>query len=144
MTLQTAIERKPWPTLKRHTYDHIALRVGKKGHVLLRLEPSPQCSKNQQQSSNIRTKTTRMPSNNGNTEEVNVRTLNRIGQLPELIASAVQHKLDGICIQEQLHTCTPKISNITKQAHGWTQATVAGSIYSVNATEGGVRNVYRT
>ena len=30
----------------------------------------------------------------------NVRTLNRIGQLPELIASAVEHKIDIICIQE--------------------------------------------
>ncbi len=30
----------------------------------------------------------------------NVRTLNRIGQLPELTASAVKHKIDIICIQE--------------------------------------------
>ena len=30
----------------------------------------------------------------------NVRTLNRIGQLPKLIASAVEHKIDIICIQE--------------------------------------------
>ena len=30
----------------------------------------------------------------------NVRTLNRIGQLPELTASAVEHKTDIICIQE--------------------------------------------
>ena len=28
----------------------------------------------------------------------NVRTLNRIGQLPELTASAVEHKIDIICI----------------------------------------------
>ena len=34
----------------------------------------------------------------------NVRTLNRIGQLPGLIASAVEHKIDIICIQE--HRCT--------------------------------------
>ena len=33
----------------------------------------------------------------------NVRTLNRIGQLPELIASAVEHKIDIICIQEHIH-----------------------------------------
>ena len=30
----------------------------------------------------------------------NVRTLNRIGQLSELTASAVEHKIDIICIQE--------------------------------------------
>ena len=29
----------------------------------------------------------------------NVRTLNRIGQLSELTASAVEHKIDIICIQ---------------------------------------------
>ena len=33
----------------------------------------------------------------------NVRTLNRIGQLPELIASAEEHKIDIICIQEQIY-----------------------------------------
>ena len=30
----------------------------------------------------------------------NVRTLNRIGPLPELSASAVEHNIDIICIQE--------------------------------------------
>ena len=30
----------------------------------------------------------------------NVRTLNRIGQLPELTASAIDHNIDMICIQE--------------------------------------------
>ena len=30
----------------------------------------------------------------------NVRTLNRIGQLPEITASAVEHKIDIICMQE--------------------------------------------
>ena len=34
----------------------------------------------------------------------NVRTLNRIGQLPELIASAIEHKIDIICIQEHRYT----------------------------------------
>ena len=36
----------------------------------------------------------------------NVRTLNRIGQLSELTASAVEHKIDVICIQEHRHTHT--------------------------------------
>ena len=30
----------------------------------------------------------------------NVRTLNRIGESPELTASAVEHKIDIICMQE--------------------------------------------
>ncbi len=39
----------------------------------------------------------------------NVRTLNRIGQLPELIASAVEDKIDIICIQEHRYTHTEDI-----------------------------------
>ncbi len=34
----------------------------------------------------------------------NVRTLNRIGQLPELITSVVEHKINIICIQEHRYT----------------------------------------
>ena len=34
----------------------------------------------------------------------NVRTLNRIGQLPERTASAIEHKIDIICIQEHRYT----------------------------------------
>ena len=34
------------------------------------------------------------------TATFNVRTLNRIGQLPELTASAIDHNVDIICIQE--------------------------------------------
>ena len=33
----------------------------------------------------------------------NVRTLNKIGHLSELTASAVEHKIDIICILEQIH-----------------------------------------
>ncbi len=39
----------------------------------------------------------------------NVRTLNRIGQLSELTASAVEHKIDVICIQEHRYTHTEDI-----------------------------------
>ena len=39
----------------------------------------------------------------------NVRTLNRIGQLPELTASAEEHKIDIICIQEHRSTHTEDI-----------------------------------
>ncbi len=34
----------------------------------------------------------------------NVRTLNRIGQLPELTTSVIDHKIDLICIQEHRYT----------------------------------------
>ena len=43
----------------------------------------------------------------------NVRTLNRMGQLPELTASAIDHNIDIICIQKHryTHSLTP--------LHGW-------------------------
>ena len=66
----------------------------------------------------------------------NVRTLNRIGQLPELIASAEEHKIDIICIYKNTDTHTPKISNITD--NGWSLVTVSAWKNSVNAAVGGV------
>ena len=63
----------------------------------------------------------------------NVRTLYRIGQLPELIASAVEHKIDIICIQEHRYTHTEDIK-YHQTGNGWTLATVAAWKNSVNAT----------
>ena len=40
---------------------------------------------------------------------LNVRTLSRIGQLPELTVSAVEHMIDIICIQEHRYTHTEDI-----------------------------------
>ena len=42
-------------------------------------------------------------------ETLNVRTLNRIGQLPELTASAIDHNIDIICIQEHRYTHSKNI-----------------------------------
>ena len=67
----------------------------------------------------------------------NVRTLNRIGQLPELTASAVEHKIDIICIQEHRYTHTEDIK-YHKTGNGWTLATVSALKNSVNDTVGGV------
>ena len=67
----------------------------------------------------------------------NVRTLNRIGQLPELTASAVEHKIDIICIQEHRYTHTEDIK-YHETGNGWTLATVSAWKNSVNATVGGV------
>ena len=67
----------------------------------------------------------------------NVRTLNRIGQLPELIASAVEHKIDIICIQEHRYLHTEDIKYHDTD-NGWTLATVSAWKNSVNATVGGV------
>ncbi len=54
----------------------------------------------------------------------NVRTLNRIGQLPELIASAVEHKIDIICIQEHRYAHTEDIK-YHETGNGWTLVTVS-------------------
>ena len=65
----------------------------------------------------------------------NVRTLNRIGQLPELTASAVEHKIDIICIQEHRYTHTEDIK-YHETGNGWTLATVSAWKNSINATVG--------
>ena len=67
----------------------------------------------------------------------NVRTLNRIGQLPELTASAIEHKIDIICIQEHRYMHTENIK-YHETGNGWTLATVSAWKNSVNATVGGV------
>ena len=67
----------------------------------------------------------------------NVRNLNRIGQLPELTASAVEHKIDIICIQEHRYTHTEDIK-YHETGNGWTLVTVSAWKNSVNASVGGV------
>ena len=67
----------------------------------------------------------------------NVRTLNRIGQLPELTASVVEHKIDIICIQEHRYTHTEDIK-YHETGDGWTLVTVSAWKNSVNASVGGV------
>ena len=67
----------------------------------------------------------------------NVRILNRIGQLPELIASAEEHKIDIICIQEHRYTHTEDIK-YHETGNGWSLATVSAWKNSVNAAVGGV------
>ena len=54
----------------------------------------------------------------------NVRTLNRIGQLPELTASVVEHKIYIICIQEHRYMYTKDIK-YHDTGNGWMLATVS-------------------
>ena len=70
-------------------------------------------------------------------QSFNVRTLNRIGQLPELTASAVEHKIDIICIQEHRYTHTKDIK-YHETGNGWMLVTVSAWKNSVNASVGGV------
>ena len=66
-----------------------------------------------------------------------VITWNRIGQLPELIASAVEHKIDIICIQEHRCTHTEDIK-YHETGNRWSLVTVSAWKNSVNAAIGGV------
>ena len=67
----------------------------------------------------------------------NVRTLNRIGQLPELTASATDHKIDIISIQEHRYMHTEDIKYYDT-GNGWTLTTVSTWKNSVNAIVGGI------
>ena len=67
----------------------------------------------------------------------NVRTLNRIGQLPELIASTEEHKIDIICIQEHRYTHTEDIK-YHETGNGWSLVTVSAWKNSVNDAVGRV------
>ena len=73
----------------------------------------------------------------------NVRTLNRIEQLPELTASAVEHKIDIICTQEHRYMHTEDIK-YQETGNGWTLTTVSTWKNSDNVTVGGVWIAYRT
>ena len=67
----------------------------------------------------------------------NVRTLNRIGQLPELTASAIDHNIDIICIQEHRYTHSEDIK-YHGTGNGWILATAYAWKNSINATRGNV------
>ena len=66
-----------------------------------------------------------------------VRTLNRIGQLPELTASAIDHNIDIIFIQEQRYILSENI-RYHDNGNRWTLATASARKNSVNAMIGEV------
>ena len=67
----------------------------------------------------------------------NVRTLYRIGQLPELTASAMDHNIDIICIQEHRYIHSEDIK-YQETGKGWTLVSTSAWKNSGNATIGGV------
>ena len=67
----------------------------------------------------------------------NIRTLNRIGQLPELTASTIDQKINIICIQEHRYTHSEDIK-YHDTGNGWTLATASAWKNSVNTMIGGV------
>ena len=67
----------------------------------------------------------------------NVRTLNRIGQQLELTASAIDHNIDTICIQEHRYIQSEDIK-YHNTGNGWTFVSASAWKNSDNATTGGV------
>ena len=67
----------------------------------------------------------------------NIRTLNRIGQLPELTASVIDHNIDIICRQEHryLHSEDIKYHNTS---NGWMFVLASAWKNSVNTAIRGV------
>ena len=49
----------------------------------------------------------------------NVRTFNRIGQLPELTASAIDHTIDIVCFQEHGYYHSEKDMKYNDTGNGW-------------------------
>ena len=128
--------RKITMTHSQTTYiNRIALRVGKKGgpsaEVGVLASVSKKSATELKQEKLLKCKQTIQIATS------NVRTLNRIGQLPELTASAIEHKIDIICIQEHRYTHTKDIK-YHETGNGWTLATVSAWKNSVNATVGGI------
>ena len=67
----------------------------------------------------------------------NVRILNRIGQLPELTASAIDHNINIICMQEHKYIHSEDIK-YHDTGNGWTLVSASAWKNSVNATIGGI------
>ena len=75
--------------------NRIALRAGKKG-----VRPGAQDSGFEKSATELKQQKLLKRKHTIQIATFNVRTLNRIGQLPELTAYAIDHKIDIICIQE--------------------------------------------
>ena len=68
---------------------------------------------------------------------IKVKTLNRIGQLPELTALVIFHNLDIICIQGHRYTNSEDI-RYHDTGNGRMLATVSAWKNSFNSTIGGI------
>ena len=107
--------------------------MSKLGHVLLRLELWPQCSK--KSATELKQKLLKCKWTI-QIATLNIRTLNKIGQLLELTALAIDHNIDIICIQEHRYTRGEDIKYHDTD-NGWMLAIASAWKNSINATIGG-------
>ncbi|XP_071958787.1 uncharacterized protein [Antedon mediterranea] len=68
----------------------------------------------------------------------NVRTLNTINQIPELIANSINWKIDVVCIQEHRKFHEANELEYKDAGKGWTLITSSATKNDINATIGGV------
>ena len=68
----------------------------------------------------------------------NVRTLNRIDQLPELRGSALEHNIDIVCIQEHRYPHSELEIKYHDTGNGWKFISASAWKNSVNADVGGI------
>ena len=115
--------------------NHIALRVGKKG--ARPAEVGALASLFEKSAPELKQQKLLKCKQTIQITTFNVRTLNRIDQLAELTASAVEYKIDIICIQEHRYTHTEDIK-YHETGNGWTLATVSAWKNSINTTVGGI------
>ena len=109
----------------------IALRTGKKG--VHPAQVGALASVFKKLATELKQKITKIQTHNTNSD---VRTLNRIGQLLELTASAIDYNIDIICIQEHRYTHSKDIKH-PDTGNGWMLATASARKNSPNATIGG-------
>ena len=120
MRIKTAIERLPW--LKPLVQTALLFVQVKKGRILLRLEPWPLFKKS---ATELKLKQKLLKCKQTiQIATFNVRTLNRIRQLPELTASAVEHNIDITCLQEHRYTHSEDIK-YHDTGNGWMLATAS-------------------
>ena len=104
------------------------------GRILLSLEPWPQCSKKSAKELKLKQKLLKCK----RTIQIvtfNVRTLNRIGLIPEL--TTIDHNIVIICSQEPIYIHSEDIK-YHHTSNGWTFVSASAGKNSANATIGGV------
>ena len=141
-SIRVAIDEKKnsnWKITMTHTEttcsNRIALRAGKKGARPVGV--GAQASVFEKSATELKQQKLLKCKHTIQIPTFNIRTLNRIGQLPELTASAIDHKIDIIFIQEHRYTHSEDIK-YHDTGNGWTVATASTWKNSVNATIWGV------
>ena len=111
----------------------ITLRMSKKGtHSALALVSEKSASELKHKQKLLKCKTTIQ------IVAFNVRTFNRIGQQPELTASAVEHNIDTECVQEHKYHHSELEIRYQDTGNGWMLVSASAWKNSVNAVIGGI------